>query len=110
LFPSYGDMFPHRDMLWEEFNGNMRELLRMGDRMASAWGIENRCPFLDRRIIEFAFSLPMEHKIKEFSREEINYLNLMESFQGWNAHAKWANSYGLRKRVLRDFYKQKNQD
>lgn len=62
-FPSYKAIFPYRDMLWEEFNGNMRELLRMGDRMASAWGVENRCPFLDRRIIEFAFSLPQELKI-----------------------------------------------
>ena len=41
----------------------MRELLRMGDRMASAWGVENRCPFLDRRIIEFAMSLPLHLKI-----------------------------------------------
>jgi len=65
-FPSYTGLFPYRDMLWEEFNGNMRELLRMGDRMASAWGIENRCPFLDRRIIEFAFSLPQELKISGF--------------------------------------------
>ncbi|MBI5138671.1 MAG: hypothetical protein HZA95_02640 [Candidatus Vogelbacteria bacterium] len=63
-FPSYTKVFPHRDMLWEEFNGNMRELLRMGDRMASAWGVENRCPFLDRRIIEFAFTLPMSYKIR----------------------------------------------
>jgi len=31
--------------------------------MASAHGVENRCPFLDRRIIEFAFSLPSHLKI-----------------------------------------------
>lgn len=63
-FPSYQKLFPYRDMMEEEFNGNMRELLRMGDRMASAFGLENRCPFLDRRIIEFAISLPIEWKIK----------------------------------------------
>ena len=63
-FPSYKALFPYRDMLTEEFHGNMRELLRMGDRMSAAWGLENRCPFLDRRIIEFAMSLPMELKIK----------------------------------------------
>lgn len=58
-FPSYKNMFPVKpDEGWEEFNGNLRDLLRMGDRMASAHGVENRCPFLDRRIIEFAFSLP----------------------------------------------------
>lgn len=67
-FPSYKEMFkPAKSVnqsCWEEFNGNMRELLRMGDRMSSAWGLENRCPFLDKRIIEFAFSLPNEMKIK----------------------------------------------
>ncbi len=67
-FPSYTAMFhPARSVHesgWEEFNGNLQELLRMGDRMASAWGLENRCPFLDRRIIEFAFSLPHCLKIQ----------------------------------------------
>jgi len=67
-FASYTTMFqPARSVHesgWEEFNGNLQELLRMGDRMASAWGLENRCPFLDRRIIDFAFSLPHHLKIQ----------------------------------------------
>lgn len=70
-FPSYKALFPWRDMLTEEFNGNMRELLRMGDRCASAFGLENRCPFLDRRIIEFAQALPMEWKIKGYETKVI---------------------------------------
>ena len=74
-FPSYPTYFPRaRDLnsiLWEDFTGNLRELLRMGDRMASAWGIENRCPFLDKRIIEFAFSLPQEMKIQGFDTKRI---------------------------------------
>lgn len=62
-FPSYTSMFPYEgDLGRVDFEGKMQGLLRMGDRMASAWGIENRCPFLDRRIIEFAFSLPPELK------------------------------------------------
>lgn len=65
-FPSYKALFPYRDMMREEFQGNMQELLRMGDRMASAHGVENRCPFLDRRVIEFAFSLPVELKINGY--------------------------------------------
>jgi len=36
----------------------MQVLLRMGDRMATAWELENRCPFLDHRIIDFSCSLP----------------------------------------------------
>lgn len=48
---------------YADFKLVMPSLLQMGDRMASAFGIENRCPFLDKRIIEFAFSLPPEYKI-----------------------------------------------
>lgn len=70
-YPSYHQLFPYRDMLKEEFNGNMRELLRMGDRMASAFGLENRCPFLDRRIIEFAMSLPTDFKIRDLETKVI---------------------------------------
>src|SRR3990167_5077670 len=67
-FPSYQKMFEPAESVhvagWKEFNGNLRELLRMGDRMSSAFGLENRCPFLDKRIIEFAFSLPENLKIQ----------------------------------------------
>lgn len=70
-FPSYKGFFPYTDMLGEEFNGNLRELLRLGDRMAGAWGVENRCPFLDKRVIEFAMSLPMRHKISGFKTKVI---------------------------------------
>lgn len=70
-FPSYKKMFPYHDMMSSEFNGNLRELLRMNDRMTSAFGIECRCPYLDRRIIEFARSLPMEWKIKGFETKAI---------------------------------------
>jgi|CXWL01.1.fsa_nt_gi asparagine synthase (glutamine-hydrolysing) len=35
----------------------MQPLLQMADRMCMAHGVENRCPFLDHRLVEFAFSL-----------------------------------------------------
>lgn len=61
----YFDMFddPINAMGFADFKLVMPSLLQMGDRMAGAWGIENRCPFLDRRIIEFGFSLPPHLKI-----------------------------------------------
>lgn len=54
---------PITAMGYADFKIIMPSLLQMGDRMAGAFGIENRCPFLDRRIIEFGFSLPPELKI-----------------------------------------------
>lgn len=35
----------------------LQPLLQMADRMCMAHGVENRCPFLDYRLVEFAFSL-----------------------------------------------------
>ena len=46
-------------------------LLTMGDRVCSAFGLENRSPFLDYRIVEFAFSLPQEMKIRDFRTKYI---------------------------------------
>lgn len=35
----------------------LQPLLQMADRMCMAHAVENRCPFLDHRLVEFAFSL-----------------------------------------------------
>lgn len=61
----YFEMFadPINAMGFADFKLVMPSLLQMGDRMAGAFGLENRCPFLDRRVIEFGFSLPPELKI-----------------------------------------------
>ena len=39
-------------------------LLRYDDRTAGALGMETRLPFLDYRIVEFAYRLPLHHKIR----------------------------------------------
>lgn len=41
----------------------------------------------------------MLYVIKKYIQEEISKEKLLESFQGWNAYARWANSYKLRKLV-----------
>lgn len=43
-------------------------------------------------------------KIIKYELGHISYEQLMESFQGWNAYAKWANSYKLRKKVVKKIY------
>jgi asparagine synthase (glutamine-hydrolysing) len=41
------------------------EYLRVDDRASSAFSMECRHPFLDHRIVEFAFSLPATQKIRD---------------------------------------------
>ena len=62
---------PVNAMGYFDFKYVMPSLLQMGDRMASAFGIENRCPFLDKDIIEFGFNLPADEKIKNFNQKNI---------------------------------------
>lgn len=94
-FPSYQSYFSIHETVdnicWKEFRGNMRHLLRMGDRMASAFGIENRCPFLDKRIIQFAFSLPLEYRINGFDTKYI----LRKILQKRNKDYKFQEKMGL---------------
>ena len=41
----------------------------------------------------------------EYEKGEIDYHTLFESFQGWNAYAKWGNSHNLKKKLIkRVFY------
>jgi asparagine synthase (glutamine-hydrolysing) len=42
----------------------LRHLLRYDDRTTAAHGMETRLPFLDYRLVEFAFRLPWSHKIR----------------------------------------------
>ena len=49
----------------------------------------------------------MERKIKLFSEMEMNYEQIMESFQGWQAYAKWANTVKLRRKIAMKIYKAK---
>lgn len=46
-------------------------LITMNDRAASAFGLENRTPFLDHRIVEFAYRLPPEMKVRELTTKYI---------------------------------------
>jgi asparagine synthase (glutamine-hydrolysing) len=39
-------------------------LLRYEDRNSMAHGVESRVPFLDHRLVEFAMSVPVDHKIR----------------------------------------------
>ncbi len=46
----------------------------------------------------------MIFNVKKYKNREINKENLLESFQGWNAYAKWADSFELRKNIVKEIY------
>ena len=53
-------------------------VLRFNDRISMAFSLEYREPFLDHRLVEFAFSIPDEYKIDESGQKVI----LREAFEG----------------------------
>ncbi|MEW6717729.1 MAG: asparagine synthase (glutamine-hydrolyzing) [Chloroflexota bacterium] len=54
-----------KQVLWAEFNTKMVEdFLANEDRTSMAHGVEVRVPFLDRELVEFAFSIPPEIQMK----------------------------------------------
>jgi asparagine synthase (glutamine-hydrolysing) len=54
-----------RKMIYAEFKGRLAELLLMRvDKMSMAVSVEARVPFLDHRLVEFAFRIPQQLKIK----------------------------------------------
>jgi asparagine synthase (glutamine-hydrolysing) len=56
---------PLEEVLWAEFNTKMvNDFLLLEDRVSMANGLEVRVPFLDRELVEFAFSIPTSLKIK----------------------------------------------
>jgi asparagine synthase (glutamine-hydrolysing) len=52
-------------------------LSSQGDRMTLSHGIEGRFPFLDHRVVEYAFGMPDEYKLKGFDQKFI----LKEAFK-----------------------------
>lgn len=62
---------PINNIGYADLKLSLVSILQMEDRMASAFGIENRTPFLDHRIVEFAFSIPSDMKIRDYQTKYI---------------------------------------
>ncbi|MBI2564768.1 asparagine synthase (glutamine-hydrolyzing) [Candidatus Woesearchaeota archaeon] len=54
-------------------------MLMKADRMTMAWGVEERTPFLDYRLVNFVNKLPISHKLKGFN-DKIILRKTMQSF------------------------------
>ena len=83
MMNKYFEMFdnPVSAMCYFDFKVIMPSLLQMGDRMSSAFGVENRCPFLDKDIIEFGFNLDVEQKIN-FNQQKLILRNILKKRLG----------------------------
>lgn len=57
----------HADVKW----GNAKIILGYADRNAMAHSVEARVPYFDRRLVEFAFSLPDDYKVGDGDRKRI---------------------------------------
>lgn len=58
--------------LFSQVNGSpLREYLKYDDRNSMSASIEARTPFLDYRLVEFAFTLASEYKIYNFENKKI---------------------------------------
>src|SRR4051812_32742951 len=47
------------------------DLLTKTDRASMAWSLEVRVPFMDTMVSNFAFSLPVRHKVRGFSKKRL---------------------------------------
>ena len=47
------------------------DLLTKTDRASMAWSLEARVPFMDTVVSNFAFSLPVKHKVRGFSKKRL---------------------------------------
>jgi asparagine synthase (glutamine-hydrolysing) len=70
LIPEHSKVFVPFDntfnrSLYYQHAGGLVNLLHYGDAISMAHSIESRLPFMDYRLVEFAFSLPYSFKMKD---------------------------------------------
>ncbi len=59
------------------------DILVKADRMTMAHSLEARCPLLDHRVVEFAARLPVELKLRGFSKKHILRQSQRSRLPGW---------------------------
>ena len=62
-----------------------RDFFMKADKMSSAFGLEQRCPYMDYRLVEFALSLPRRFKLRGWNEKHV----LKEAFRGEMPREIW---------------------
>ena len=57
-------------MLADQLNYLPNDILVKGDRASMSFGLETRAPFLDRKVTEFAWSLPTNYRLNNIMAKE----------------------------------------
>ena len=60
--------------------------------------------FLDFKLLRKRNILNILNKINLFVVGKLSYEKLLESFQGWQAYAKWANNFNLRRAITKRIF------
>lgn len=79
----------------------VNDILFKVDRMSMAHSLEARSPFLDREVVEFAASLPIEYKLKNFN-SKIILKKILNSTYGFNPQKKLGFSSPTSKWIKND--------
>lgn len=66
-----GNEILNRTLLADLLVNTIPQYLRYEDKNSMRWGIESRVPFLDHRLVEFAFSLPSRWKLGNGTTKKI---------------------------------------
>jgi len=67
-------------MLWDATHTLPDAWLVKVDRTSMAVGLETRAPFLDRRVLEYAFHLPLDHRVRGSNQKKIILRSLLSRY------------------------------
>ncbi len=69
--------------LYKAHTGTLVDLLHYGDAISMSQSLESRLPFMDYRLVEFAFTLPSEFKIKNGLGKYIHRIAMKDIVPGF---------------------------
>ena len=87
--------------LYFEIKTFLPGLFLVGDKLAMAHGLEERFPFMDNDLIDFAMKVPVEHKLGELT-QEINKID--ENLEGQKkAYREYNDGKNVLRKAMEDY-------